>query len=155
MGGDYLHQTIDTHAVCGLGSTDPGCTAARQTKQQTRLLIGRDDIEAIASDKFTATPVEERTMKTAPTLDEMLVADTPANALLSSASPPLCHCTLPPLQRRRPYPLCACLHRVHTQECAPSRQYAGRSDVHNKDIDIPSLRQQLHMTLCYHQQKVQ
>jgi hypothetical protein len=85
MGGDYLHQTIDTHAVCGLGSTDPGCTAARQTKQQTRLLIGRDDIEAIASDKFTATPVEERTMKTAPTLDEMLVADTPANALLSSA----------------------------------------------------------------------
>ena len=82
-GGDLYHTT-DAHAVCGLGSTEAGCTAAGQTKRQTRLLIGRDEIEAVTSDKFTAMPVDERTMPTAPTLDEMLVSGTPANALLSS-----------------------------------------------------------------------
>lgn len=84
MGGDHLHQTIDDHAVCGLGSTEGGCTADGQTEQHTRLFIGRDDVEAIVRDKFATIPVQERTMQVPPTLDEMLVSGTPANALLSS-----------------------------------------------------------------------
>lgn len=85
MGGDHLHHTIDTHAVCGLGATDDdGCTAAGQTVRQTRLLLGRDAAEALARGAFVATPAPERTMASAPTLDEMLVGGTPANAMLSS-----------------------------------------------------------------------
>jgi hypothetical protein len=95
-GGDHLHHTSDTHAVCGLGSTDAGCTAAGQTKRQTRLIIDRDGVEAQAAvlwrseqadvgrrlqmegDHLTH-PIDTH----APSLDEMLVSGTPANALLS------------------------------------------------------------------------
>ena len=84
--GDLLHQSIDTHAVCGLGSTEAGCTAAGQTEQQTRLVIGRDDVESAVRNKLATMPLEQRTMigSDPPTLDEMLVSGTPASALLSS-----------------------------------------------------------------------
>lgn len=96
MGGDQLQHTLDTHAVCGLGSTSSGCTAIGQTKQQVRVVIGRADVEAQAAtilqsqdaavgrrlqtggDRLTH-PIDTH----APTLDEMLVSGTPANALLS------------------------------------------------------------------------
>jgi hypothetical protein len=96
MDGDHLHHTIDTPAACGLGSTEVGCTAAGQTKRQTRLVIGRADVEAraailwqsehsdigrrlqMSSDHLTH-PIDTH----APSLDEMLVGGTPANALLS------------------------------------------------------------------------
>lgn len=84
MGGDRLTFPIDTHAVCGLGSTDAGCTVVGQTRRQTRLIISRDDIEAITGGAFNATPIDERTRTSPPTLDEMLVSGTPANALLIS-----------------------------------------------------------------------
>ena len=96
MGGDHLHHTVDTHAVCGLGSTDAGCTAVGQTKRQTRLAIDRDDVEAQAAVLWQSEQADvSRRLQTegdhlthpidthAPSLDEMLVSGTPANALLS------------------------------------------------------------------------
>jgi hypothetical protein len=84
-GGDHLHTTIETHAVCGLGSTDAGCTAGGQVKRRMSLLLDRDQAEAIARDEFAATPVEDQIqMKSAPNLDQMLVSGTPASALLTS-----------------------------------------------------------------------
>jgi hypothetical protein len=96
MSGDHLHHTIETHAVCGLGSTEVGCTADGQTKRQTRLVIGRADVEAQAAVLWQSqhTDVGRRLQMQrghlmhpigthAPTLDEMLLGGTPANALLS------------------------------------------------------------------------
>ena len=82
--------------VCGLGSTDAGCTASGQTKRQITLVVAQDDIEAQAAalwqseqtsggrrlqmsgDQLTH-PIDSH----APTLGEMLISDTPANDLLS------------------------------------------------------------------------
>jgi hypothetical protein len=100
MGGDTVHRTEDIH-VCGLGSADSqpvGCTVKGQTNRQLRLVVSRTDVEARAaavwqseqdavhtrrrmqmSDDHLTHPTEIH----APTLDEMLVSGTPANALLS------------------------------------------------------------------------
>ena len=98
QGGDHLHETVDMHAVCGLGSMNDGCTAAGQTVHQTRLVISRDEAEALARDKFSTIPAAQRTMASAPTLDEMRIGGTSANALLSSLfiqeqQPALIHAT--------------------------------------------------------------
>eukprot|EP01043_Picozoa_sp_COSAG02_P004473 COSAG02_NODE_117_length_35386_cov_78.819163_7_plen_608_part_00 len=89
MGGDHLNNPIDIH-VCGLGSSDAGCTAAGQTRRQTRLIISRDDVEAQAAVLWQAEQVfAGRRLQSdggqlhAPSLDEMLVTGTQANALLS------------------------------------------------------------------------
>ena len=84
MGGGGLHSTTGTRAVCGLGSADAGCTAAGQTVRRTPLLLQRDEVESLAQSTLDATPVQQRTMTSAPTLDEMLVSGTDANAFLSS-----------------------------------------------------------------------
>lgn len=95
--GDSLHYATETHAVCGLGSTDLGCTTAGQTKRQLRLLIGRDDVEALSATlwqsgheqdvgrrlQMSGDHVSRSTDEHAPTLDAMLVSGTPANALLT------------------------------------------------------------------------
>lgn len=81
--GDWERSTSDTH-VCGLGSTEGGCTVAGQTRRRTSLAMSRHDIEALAADTFETTPVAARKMASPPTLDEMIVSGTPANALLSS-----------------------------------------------------------------------
>lgn len=82
-GGDHLYHG-DIHAVCGLGSTEEGCTAAGQTKLRTVMRLQRRVVESAAHDKLESTPIEKRTLATPPSLDEMLVSGTPANALLAS-----------------------------------------------------------------------
>ena len=82
MGDDDLTHNTEPHAVCGLGSSDRGCTIDGQTRQQGRLVIQRDDIEAIARNKLAARTLDQQAAP--PTLVEMLVSGTPANALLAS-----------------------------------------------------------------------
>lgn len=80
MGGDHLHHTTDTHAVCGLGLTAAGCTVAGQTTRQTRLTVGRDDLEAQAAVLWNQSNTSD---SHAPNLNEMLISGTPGNALLA------------------------------------------------------------------------
>ena len=83
--GVYLHRAIGTHHVCGLGALDDGCTVAGQRTQQTRLVVfGGADIEAIAASKFSATSAEQREMRAAPSLEDMLASGRPAHPLFSS-----------------------------------------------------------------------
>ena len=83
-GGGHLFSTTDTHAVCGLGSLDVGCTAGGQIVRRTELLLQRGEVESLAQSKFEATPVQQRTAQSAPTFEEMLTTGTPANAFLTS-----------------------------------------------------------------------
>ncbi len=73
QGGDHLHQTAETH-VCGLGSTEVGCTSSGQIKQSTRLQMSRTDVESLVSDREQAR-----------SLADMMVPGSTANALLASS----------------------------------------------------------------------
>ena len=84
LGGDHLHTTTDEHAVCGLGSTNTGCTEFGQTIRHSMVRLSRGDVESAAQATFEATPADKRTMPTAPTLDEMLASGSSANALLAA-----------------------------------------------------------------------
>ena len=81
--GSVLHHGDEEH-VCGLGSQDAGCTASGQTIQRTLVRLSQDQVEEAARVRLDATPKEERTLTDAPTLDDMLVSSTSANALLAS-----------------------------------------------------------------------
>jgi len=102
--GDYLHHTTETH-VCGLGSVaQAGCTAIGQTKQQARLVLSQAAIEAIVREPVDTTSTSENKPNTphgrrtqsggdqlhhteethAPTLDDMLVSGSDANARLAA-----------------------------------------------------------------------
>jgi hypothetical protein len=90
-GGDNLHYTVDTH-ICGLASTDVGCTALGETTQQTELVLTRLDIEAIVRDSDAHRRLQmggdnvHHTVDThAPTLDEMMVSGSEANRRLAQA----------------------------------------------------------------------
>jgi hypothetical protein len=82
-----LHETVCTggdcplsdDGICGLSSTDRGCTSTTQAKQSTAILVSRADIETIAQNHDDA-----MSLARTPTLDDMLVGGSEANALLAS-----------------------------------------------------------------------
>jgi hypothetical protein len=68
-----------------LVSTSPVyCTAFGQATQTTEISIASEDIEAAVRDEYQATSLAERTLSAAPSIDEMLVSGSAANALLAS-----------------------------------------------------------------------
>ena len=77
------HSNLDD--ICGLVSTSPVyCTAFGQATQTTEISIASEDIEAAVRDEYQATSLAERTLSAAPSIDEMLVSGSAANALLAS-----------------------------------------------------------------------
>ena len=82
------HSNGGADEVCGLVlasiNTPLYCTTFGQTIQRTEITIARDDVEAAAWDELQATPLAERTLSEAPSLEEMLVSGSAANALLAS-----------------------------------------------------------------------
>lgn len=79
MSGDHLHHTIDTHA--------PTFGTVQRTD---RIVIGRSDVEALAAAAWHAAHDAGRRLQSnaggshPPTLGEMLVAGSEANALLTT-----------------------------------------------------------------------
>jgi hypothetical protein len=70
--------------VCGLGSTALGCKISGQSEQLQTVQVSRAELEAQAAEMFQVTPSEQRTLEVPPTLDEMLVSGSEANAMLAS-----------------------------------------------------------------------
>ena len=68
----------------GLGSTEEGCTASGQTELRAVMRVQRHEVESAAHHKLESTPIEKRILPTSPSLDEMLISGTQANALLAS-----------------------------------------------------------------------
>ena len=81
---DSLAATHIPGPVCGLGSTEIGCTQGGQTVVRSDVVLSRETVETVVRERFHAMPVEQRTMAEAPTMDDMLVGGSKANALLAA-----------------------------------------------------------------------
>ena len=81
---DILVATEVSSTVCGLGSTDSGCTVAGQTVVRSDVILSRETVETVVRERFYAMPAEQRTMAEAPSFGDMLVGGSKANALLAA-----------------------------------------------------------------------
>ena len=80
-------EHADNAEPSGHGDGDSTVVAAPVSGGAERtdtIVVSREHVEAMAAAMFDATPPQERTVAAPPTLEEMLVAGTPANAMLSS-----------------------------------------------------------------------
>lgn len=66
------------------GGGDTNGLVAGSAERTDTIVLSRADVEAQAEAMFLAMPIAERTLTTAPTMEEMLVSGTAANGLLTS-----------------------------------------------------------------------
>lgn len=77
-------SNADGQQQSGGASDDRGGPVAGSAERTDTIVLSRADVEAQAAAVFDATPAAERTLAAPPTLEEMLVGGSEANALLTS-----------------------------------------------------------------------